>query len=646
MKNTLDNYYKLIEDAIKYQDAYDEGTPLISDKEYDDIFFEIMRLEHELGVKKEDSPTMQIRYNIQNELTKVEHNHLMLSLAKTKEVEDLKVYFDEQPVVAMGKMDGLTLSLLYNNGKLKRAETRGDGRVGEDVTHNAFVVKSIPHTIPNTSGEVIVDGEIICTYSDFKSFENEYANPRNFAAGSIRLLDPRECEKRNLTFIAWDLIKGGGDDFHSNLNLLVEWGFEVVPNYFITNFKEEKNSWMELLRTWSSDYPIDGLVIKFNDIEFGKTRGNTDHHFRNALAYKFYEEGVWTELVDITYDVSRLGKLVPVAVMKPIELLGSTVTRASLHNLNTMEDILDTPFKGQKVYVIKRNDIIPYIEEAEEVPSINEDLIFTIPKVCPICGDELVIDVNGDTRTLWCKNKECPAQGINQIVHYCSKKGLDIRGLSEKTLTKLYDWGWISTIEDIYALKDYRNEWVSKSGFGAASVDKILSAIENSKNCKLVNFISALGIPLIGNRMAKEIVKHVNTWEDFRKLIDDDFDFSNWDTFGYEKSSTLLNYDYSLADKIANHLNFEVVEEERESAEGGINGLVFVVTGKLMAYKNRSELTKLIESLGGKVAGSVTKNTNYLINNDTQSTSAKNKKAQELGIPIISEEDFKNLLTK
>lgn len=629
------NQRELIDALNYYTKKYDEGNPEISDKEWDDLYFQLIKLESLEGRYYEDSPTRTINYQVVNGLKKVEHNHSMLSLDKTKDPAEVDAFLGNNDYVAMAKLDGLTCSLKYVDGKLISAETRGNGVVGEDITHNAFVLPSIPQVIPFKE-ETIVDGEIVCLYNDFKEFENDYKNPRNFAAGSIRLLDSKECASRKLTFIAWELISDKYKTFIDKLNTLDSIGFRVVP-WVQENILYAIND----IQDYCEEHfiPIDGLVFKFNDVEYGRQQGETAHHKKDAIAFKFYDEIYETNLVDISWNMGRTGVLTPVAVFNPVEIDGATVTRASLHNLNIMEDTLGSyPYRGEKVYVAKINMIIPQIVRAEKRVSL-DDLHFSYPEECPVCGQPTQV-VESDTGTveLYCSNPACEGKLINRLDHFCGKKGLDIKGLSEATLEKLVDWGWVSNLTDIFHLKDYRSEWIKQPGFGVKSVDNILNSIENSKVCSLDSFIASLGIPMIGKTIATDLVKHFNSYEDFITAIEDRFDFSEFEGFADAKSNALLNFDYTEANKLAEILTITIPQDTKE--EQCLSGQKYVITGSINHFKNRNELKDFIEARGGKVVSSISGNVNYLINNNINSTSSKNLTAKKLGIPIISEDDL------
>ena len=643
----------LIDLANNYTRDYDLGHPTITDESWDGLYFQIQELEEKLGIYYKHSPTQHIPYDIINQLKKVEHGHKMLSLQKTKNLEEIEKFLDNSDSLIMLKMDGLTCSLTYVDGELVSAETRGNGIVGEDILHNALQIKSIPNYIPRISGKLVVDGEIICTTKNFEMFASEYKNPRNFAAGSIRLLDSQECAKRKLSFIAWDVIEG-----LEEYNLLSErfahirnYGFNVVPYCFYPSWDANGNdvplSVMEDQLKYEAQYygyPIDGLVAKFNSISYGKSLGETSHHFKNALAYKFYDETYETQLLNIEWTMGRTGVLTPVAVFEPVDIDGSTVERANLHNLSVLRDTLHgRGWQGQKVEVFKANMIIPQIASAEEDDEKTK-YYFMKPSLCPICKNPTKVRQENNSEFLYCGNSACEGKLINRLDHFCGKKGLDIKGLSKATLEKLIDWGWVTSYSTIVAqnLIDHRDEWIKKPGFGPKSVDKILASIRASAdNCELHQFISALGIPLIGTTASKKLANYFKTYEAFRAAVEMRVKFYTFPNFGMEMHKAITDFDYREADAmiLAKVVTIKSITEETKQ-EKNLDGLTFVITGKLNHFKNRDVIKEKIESLGGKVTGSVSKNTDYLINNDKDSTSSKNKSAKTLNIPILSEEDF------
>lgn len=628
---------------------YDSGHTILTDEEWDEKYFELQKLEKETNIIFKDSPTQQINYSTVTALKKIEHNHPMLSLDKTKDLTEIKAFLSKKDFVAMAKMDGLTCSLTYENGKLVRAETRGNGTIGEDILHNAEVIPSIPKRI-NYKDQVIIDGEIICTYSDFETFSTEYKNPRNFASGSIRLLNSKECEKRKLKFIVWDIIKPFNDISNEIIIQLAKaktLGFTICP----FDFDDEIENLVEKIKKECQElsYPIDGIVFKFRDLSLREKLGYTSHHFKNAIAYKFYDEIYETKLRRISWTMGRTGVLTPVAVFDPIDMDGSIVERASLHNVSVMREILgDCAYVGEHLQVYKANMIIPQIASAG--PHYDYGYIVShggisandSPEYCPICCGIVSYKDNNGVVTLECDNPYCEGKILNRLEHFASKKGLDIKGLSLATFEKLLDWKWIESLIDIFKLKEHREEWISKPGFGVVSVDKILNSIEESKNTTLDAFIASLGIPLIGNTVSKELIKYFKTYDEFRDAVNDDtYHFSIIDGFGPEMDNELKYFDYSEADEIYHLLNIKIPEEKEENLK--LKDLTFVITGKLKKYKNRAELVDVISKAGGKVASSVSGKTNYLINNDITSNSSKNLTAKKLGVKIITEEDFEKI---
>lgn len=644
---------KLIRELNRATIAYDEGNSFISDKEWDDMYFKLVDLEKETGEFLPDSPTHSIPFEIVSELKKVEHNHPMLSLDKTKDIKVIESFIKNHDWIAMAKMDGLTCSLRYLNGKLVSAETRGNGLIGEDITHNARVIPSIPKTI-YTQEEVIIDGEVICTYKDFENFKESYKNPRNFASGSIRLLDSEECYKRHLTFVAWDVIKGGPHKFLSqNLTWAISQGFCVTPMFIDKN--TELTEVIKVIKDRSNylSYPIDGVVFKYDNIEEYNDAGRTDHHFKGGLAFKFYDETYSTRLRHISWTMGRTGVLTPVAVFDPIEIDGTEVSRANLHNVSIMKEILgDCAYVGESLEIYKANQIIPQIYSAG--PKYDYGYVIAnggvsandAPEHCPICGGDIYFkEENGITRA-YCDNPNCEGKLINQLDHFCGKKGLDIKGLSKATLQKLINWNWVYSISDLFNLHLHQSEWMKKSGFGQTSVNKIITAIEEAKDCTFDKYLCALGIPLIGKVASKALMYTFNDYKTFRKAIkENDEKLYQIDGIGEIMINNLLNFDYVEADYIFDKYIREENAAASSSTDTVLKDKVFVITGKITHWKNRDELKAYIESKGGKVTGSVTSKTSYLINNDTSSQTAKNLTAIKMHVPIINEDEFLTLIT-
>lgn len=642
-------YQELKNKIIEYQKAYDLGSPLISDKSFDELYFELIKMEKEQGYADPDSPTQKVIYEVVNSLEKVAHNHPLLSLDKTKDIEEVASFIGKKDWICMAKMDGLTCSLTYFGGRLVRAETRGDGYIGEDITHNAMVIPSIPKTI-DYQDEVVVDGEVICTYEDFEEFEEEYSNPRNFASGSIRLLDSAECAKRKLRFIAWDMItpKLKEGTLSQKLTFLRYLDFNTVPWATETfEYSENFEDSITFIQKYCKEhsYPIDGLVFKYNNCDEYAAAGQTSHHFKGGLAYKFYDELYETELINIEWSLGRTGVLTPVAIFKEIEIEGAKINRASLHNVSVMNELLDVPYEGQKIRIFRANQIIPQVHDADicDCRCEHNHNHFLFPTICPVCGGDLLTHDNDGVKTLWCINKQCPGQALYKLDHFCGKKGLDIKGLSEATLEKLLDWGWIETYKDIFNLWKKEPYWIRQPGFGEKSVKRILDAIGEAHNTTVDKFISSIGIPLIGVSVSKVLAKEFKTWDNFRKAVDNGYEFYKLPDFGPEKHAAITEFNYAEADEAAMFLNFEEFKED-EKKGASLAGMTFVITGKMTICKNRTELKALIESYGGRLVDSVSSKTTYLINNDINSNTGKNKTAKSLGIPIITESQFKELL--
>ena len=645
---------KIIDSLNKYREAYyNNNNSLISDQEYDKIFDELKKLEDETQVYYADSPTQSVGYEAVSALKKVQHNHLMLSLLKSKKIEDIISFLGtKENFLAMLKLDGLTCSLRYLNGKLVSAETRGNGEIGEDILHNILTLKNVPKEIPYKD-ELIVDGEVICKVFDFKPFEKEYKNIRNFASGSIRLLDAKECQKRNLSFIAWEVIKGLDEknSLFEKLREIENFGFETVPKRFYS-FKDKNILTIKDLEEWKNffneEYPSDGLVFKFDDIPYSQSLGYTSHHFNNAIALKFYDEEYETVLKDIEWTMGRSGVLTPIAIFNPIEIDNTKVERASLHNLSILKSLSGGVERtGDILHIIKANQIIPQVVSWRPGKEKVKDNIIKIPIFCPICGEKLIIKNNNDIQTLWCINEQCESRLINRLEHFCGKKGFDIKGLSKATLEKLISYGWLNSCKDIFLLKEHKQEWISKSGFGEKSVSNILNAIEESKEISLSNFICALGIPLIGKTASSKLEEYFKDYKTLRKAIQEKSkELYQIKDFGEIMCNNLLSFDFEEADSIVkDYISFKEKHISKEN-EQELKDLIFVITGKLSHFKNRNELKTFIESKGGIVSSAISKKTNYLINNDIHSNSAKNVKAQQFNIPILLEEEFLNLVKK
>ena len=637
--NKIDRIKELTELLNKASDSYyNTGDTIMEDYEFDTLLEELRSLEQETGFVMATSPTNKVGYEVKSELKKIKHNHLMLSLAKTKNWNEFIRYFGSKDVIGMLKMDGLTCSLRYVNGELVSAETRGNGEIGEDIFHNIKTVKTVPQKI-TYKDELVVDGEIICTYEDFEPFSTEYKNPRNFASGSIRLLDSNECAKRPLTFVAWNVIKGFDNEniFLRKLVLIDELGFTVVP--WTSSFDWDAKEFL-VNKAKKLGYPIDGLVGRFDDIKYGESLGTTSHHSNAAYAFKFGDETYETVLRDVEWNTTRTGIIAPVAVFDEVDLDGALTTRATLHNLSIIEQ-LELGI-GDTITVYRSNMVIPKIED-----NLTRSNTLKIPTTCQCCGYPTEVKYTDNSKVLMCTNPDCPAKKLARFTHFVSRKCMNIDGLSEKTLSLLISNNLVKNFRDIYHLKEHVGKLCTLDGMGKKSVENLLNSIEKSRDVKLENFIAALGIPNIGLSAAKAISKKFNgSHYDFvLALANDNYDFSQIDDFGEITNKSLHDWWHSkdpMVELLPMEVNFIVDDGAISSAS--LDGKSFCITGNLIHYANRDTLVKVIEDNGGKYVSSVSKKTDYLINNDKNSTSGKNKKAIDLSIPIISEEDFLNMI--
>lgn len=634
---------------------YRDDNPIMSDKQYDDLYDELESLEKETGTIYSNSPTQNVGSEVVSELDKVKHTHPMLSLEKTKSVDDLiKVYNNKNSILSL-KMDGLTICLTYDNGVLTKAETRGDGHVGELVTHNAKVFDNIPLTI-NIKEHYEIEGEAIITYDDFEKInqplppDKKYKNPRNLAAGSVRQLDSNIASQRHLKFIAW---KVPGEDYSmiSGFNKAKSLGFTIVPYVYLWSdqinklddedlrdiFEQQIQELKNVANTLG--YPIDGLVLTYDDIQYGKSLGMTGHHPKHSIAYKFYEDEEVSRLRNVEWSMGKTGQLTPVAIFDSVEIEGTTVNRASLHNVSIFKELhLGI---GDEITVYKANAIIPQIRE-----NLTKSGTIEAPSLCPVCGFPTEIQKDNDSEVLICTNPCCKTKLIKRLTHFVSRKGMDIDGLSEETLTKFVEWGWIKDLCDVYNLTPHYPELERMSGFGARSVKKMQDAIENSKSVELDHFIAALSIPGVGTSQAKELAKKFKTWEAFENAGCGSFDFSKLDNFGEVANKKIHNwfdiiYQEDHIPQLVRNLQFINPNTEEDNR---LSGMTFVITGSLTHFANRDELKKELESHGAKVVGTISNKTSYLINNDINSTSSKNLKAIKLGIPIITENDLVSMI--
>ena len=624
---------------------YQEAEEIMSNFEYDKLYDELLSLEKETGIVLANSPTVNVGYEVVSELPKEQHGSPMLSLDKTKEVDALAAFAGERKCLLSWKLDGLTVVLTYNNGSLQKAVTRGNGQVGEVITANARTFKNIPVSIP-FKGELTLRGEAVIKYSDFeeinKSIEDidaKYKNPRNLCSGSVRQLNSEITAKRNVNFMAFALINAENEDFQNSMENQFKWlenqGFDVVEHKRVTqdNMKETVEYFAEKIKTY--DYPSDGLVLMYDDIAYGISLGSTAKFPRNGIAFKWEDEQAETTLKYIEWSPSRTGLINPVAVFEPVELEGTTVTRASVHNVSIVEQL--ALHSGDRIKVYKANMIIPQISE-----NLTKTGNIEVPDTCPACGHNTEIRNDNGIKTLYCPNKQCPAKNIKAFTLFVSRNAMNIDGLSEETLEKFIDAGYIREFADIYRISRYREEITNTPGFGEKSYDNLIDSLNRSRNVELHALIYSLGIPNIGVANAKLICKYFdNDLEKIRHATVEEL--VKIDGIGDKMAEKFTEYfsDKENVEKLDRLLQEVTIKNpEVNHNPQNMEGLNFVVTGSVHHFANRNEVKEYIEQRGGKVTGSVTSKTNYLINNDIMSNSSKNKKAKELGIEIITEEQF------
>lgn len=641
---------KLNEAARAY---YQEDREIMSNLEYDTLYDELAALEKETGIVLAGSPTVQVGYEVLSELEKVPHDSPMLSLDKTKSPEALRDWLGDQKAMLSWKMDGLTVVLTYKNGTLDRAVTRGNGTIGEVITNNAKVFKNLPSRIP-FDGELVLRGEAVIKYSDFRkineSIENvdaRYKNPRNLCSGSVRQLNNEITARRNVFFFAFSLVSAEGKDLsnsvETNMNWLASLGFDIVPYKMA-----DRDNIVELVQEFAekipeNDFPSDGLVLIYDDIAYGTALGTTAKFPRNAIAFKWADEEAETVLKGIEWSPSRTGLINPIALFDSVELEGTTVSRASLHNLSIM-DALELGI-GDHIKVYKANMIIPQISE-----NLTRSGSWQVPAHCPACGGETEVRMENDVKSLYCPNPFCSAKKVKLFSHYVSRDAMNIDGLSEATLTKMIDQGFLSELYDLYTLSLYEEAIVEMEGFGEKSYNNLMKSIEKSRQTTLPRFIYSLGILNVGASNAKLLCKHfAYSLENLMEASVDEM--VEIEGIGEVIATSVRDYfdnahNQKVVSELLNFLTFEAMPQEAEQGQQILADKTFVITGSVEYFKNRKELKEKIESLGGKVTGSVTKKTDYLINNDNLSGSTKNKKAKELGIPILTEEEFLTMINE
>lgn len=624
---------------------YAQDVEIMSNYEYDKLYDELVELENETGVILAGSPTQNVGYEAVKELPKIRHPKPMLSLGKTKSRDELVSWVGDQEALLSWKLDGLTVVLTYREGNLAQAVTRGNGEIGELVTNNARVFSNVPLQIP-FQGELVLRGEAVISYPDFEKINEEiedasskYKNPRNLCSGSVRQLNNEITAQRNVRLIAFALVEAEGVDYSNSreaqFRFLQDQGFEVVEYRKVnaSNMLEGIHYFEEKIRTY--EIPSDGLVLVLDDIAYGESLGMTSKFPRNAIAFKWADESAETTLKEIEWSPSRTGLINPVAIFEPVELEGTTVSRASVHNISVMKNL--KLGIGDKILVYKANMIIPQIAE-----NLTGSDYIPIPDVCPVCQKEARVKKENEIEYLYCMNPDCEAKKIKRFAHFVSRDAMGIDGLSEATLEKLIGKGWIHEFSDLYHLEQYREEIVQMDGFGVKSYENLIAGIDASRKTTLPKFIYGLGIENIGLTTAKLICRHFD--QDIERVISADADgLAEIDGVGPVIGSTFAAYFQDEKNWVeAQHLLDELSIEMQEASDQPmkLGGMSFVITGSLNGYANRDELKEIIEGFGGKVTGSVTGKTTALINNDVTSSSSKNKKAKELGIPILSEEQF------
>lgn len=642
---------ELVELLNKARRAYEqENTEIMSNFEYDRLYDELLSLEKELETTLASSPTVNVGYEVLSELPKERHETPMLSLDKTKDVERLREFLGDQQAVISWKMDGLTIVLTYENGVLKKAVTRGNGEIGEVVTNNAKVFRNVPLSIP-FKGELVLRGEAVISYKDFEKINEEigdadakYKNPRNLCSGSVRQLNNEVTAKRNVRFYAFTLVKADNVDFENSrayqLKWLQEQGFDVVEHHLVTRdtVGDEVAWFAEHIR--ENEVPSDGLVLIYDDISYGQSLGTTAKFPRDSFAFKWEDEVRKTTIREIEWSPSRTGLINPVAIFDPVELEGTTVSRASVHNISIMEE-LELGI-GDTVTVCKANMIIPQIAENLTRSGVSE-----IPKECPVCKKPTKISMENNTKTLYCMNPKCQAKHVKSFSLFASRDAMNIEGLSEATLEKFIINGYVKDFTDIFHLDRYEAEIKTMEGFGEKSYENLRKRIENARKTTLPRLIYSLGIPNIGISNAKMICRALG--EDPKRVIRaTEEELSAISGVGGVIAGTFVEYFKDTAhvdvfDRLLKEVELTKETSEEDQKFAGVN---FVITGSVEHFVNRAQVKEEIEKRGGKVTGSVTSKTNYLINNDTGSGTAKNKKARELGIPIISEEDFLQMMNE
>lgn len=619
---------------------YGMDNPIMSDKEYDDLYDELSALEIELNCILAGSPTQKVQGYVLDGFEKVTHTKPMLSANKTKDTKEIESFVGDEDWYCSYKLDGLTTVIRYSEGKFVQGITRGNGIIGEDVTEQCKFIKNLPMQIPNKAN-IELRGECVMTWAEFdrinSTLEEPYKHPRNLAAGTLRCLDLNIVKERNLYFVAFELVSPSFTHKLEGFEALEKMGFECVQRT-----KGTVSECIEKLKPENSTYPVDGLIFEYNNSEYSKSLGASSKWENCRKALKWADDVYETTLEKIEWQTSKFGVIAPVAVFSPIDLAGAITTKATLHNISFIEKL--QLGIGDTIEVYRANMVIPKIHN-----NLTRSNTWELPQKCPTCGGEVKVYNENGSKTLHCMNPDCKAKLLGKLIHFVSRDAININGLSESTLQKFIDKGWVKSFQDIIKLKDYKTEIAMLDGFGKKSADKLIEAIQDSRKTTLDRFIYSLSIPLIGRSASKDIAKickgDINT---FMEKITNDFDFAeNIDGFGEIMNKSIYNWFSNNCENFCSLVRYFsfIKEENRITNNVNLSGKTFVITGSLIHYKNRDELINIIESAGGKVSGTVSAKTNYLINNDTESTSSKNNKAKQLGIPIISEQDFIKMIS-
>ena len=649
----LERMKQLIKELNNASYAYYNQVPIMSDYEWDKMYDELETLEYVTGIVLANSPTHNVGYSVADELKEVKHNHPMLSLDKRKSVDELVEFIGDKDCFLSVKADGLTTSLHYIDGKLIGAETRGDGVRGIECLQNVLTMKNVPKEIPYKD-ELIIDGETIIRWDTFREIndklpeDKKYKHPRNLVSGSLQLLNSKEAAIRNMRFVAWRVIKGFEHKTPSeDLFKAKDIGFEIIPILKSPriNQKEELVILLNQIRELANSHniPYDGAVMAVDDYKIADSMGRTDKFFRHSMAYKYEDELFETVLTDIKWNTSKTGLINPVAIFEPVDLNGAITTRATLHNITYIKDMMLGI--GDRIRVYRSNMVIPKVHD-----SIDKSGNFKIPSKCPICGQPTRIIKENDSEVLVCENSDCKGKLLGKLVHAASRNALDIENLSESTIEKFINLDWLNSIKDIYHLSDHENKMKTLDGFGKRSVEKLLNSIEESRNTTLDRFIYSLSISLIGKTASKLIAERVNySIREFIVIMGTKGAsyFNSLEGIGDKIISSLDNYWSKHSDMIyelSKEFTFETPNIVLDEIPNTLQGKTFVVTGSVHHYNNRDELKADIVSHGGTVVGSVSSKTSYLINNDINSTSSKNQKAKSLNIPIILEEEFLSMI--